>query len=77
MSVQSLGQKDPPTGRNGNPLQYSCLENPMDRGILSMGFYNPWGHKKSDTTGYACMHGPNTAPGSETIVMNKLLTMCY
>ena len=21
-----------PTGRNGNPLQYSCLENPMDRG---------------------------------------------
>ena len=19
-------------GRNGNPLQYSCLENPMDRG---------------------------------------------
>ena len=21
-----------PAGRNGNPLQYSCLENPMDRG---------------------------------------------
>ena len=21
-----------PVGRNGNPLQYSCLENPMDRG---------------------------------------------
>ena len=21
-----------PTGRNGNPLQYSCLESPMDRG---------------------------------------------
>ena len=21
-----------PGGRNGNPLQYSCLENPMDRG---------------------------------------------
>ena len=21
-----------PEGRNGNPLQYSCLENPMDRG---------------------------------------------
>ena len=20
-----------PGGRNGNPLQYSCLENPMDR----------------------------------------------
>ena len=21
-----------PGGRHGNPLQYSCLENPMDRG---------------------------------------------
>ena len=20
-------------GRNGNPLQYSCLDNPMDRGV--------------------------------------------
>ena len=23
-----------PGGGHGNPLQYSCLENPMDRGIL-------------------------------------------
>ena len=23
-----------PGGRNFNPLQYSCLENPMDRGAL-------------------------------------------
>ena len=29
--VQSLGQKRSPWGGNGNPLQYSCLENPMDR----------------------------------------------
>ena len=29
--VQSLGWEDP-GGGNGNPLQYSCLENPMDRG---------------------------------------------
>ena len=29
--VRSLGQEDPTEG-NGNPLQYSCLENPMDRG---------------------------------------------
>ena len=28
---------DPPGGGNGNPLQYSCLENPMDRGLQSMG----------------------------------------
>ena len=30
--VQSLGWEDSPGEGNGNPLQYSCLENPMDRG---------------------------------------------
>ena len=30
--IQSLGQEYPPGGGLGNPLQYSCLENPMDRG---------------------------------------------
>ena len=30
--VQPLGWEDSPGERNGNPLQYSCLENPMDRG---------------------------------------------
>ena len=29
---------------NGNPLQHSCLENPMDGGA------SPWGRKESDTT---------------------------
>ena len=33
-----------PGERNGYPLQYSCLENPMDRG------YSPWGHKESEMT---------------------------
>ena len=31
--VQSLGQEDSPGEGNGNPLQYSCLGNPMDRGV--------------------------------------------
>ena len=31
---------------HGNPLQCSCLENPMDRGA-----YSPWGHKEFNTTG--------------------------
>ena len=30
--VQSLGQEDPPEEGNNYPLQYSCLENSMDRG---------------------------------------------
>ena len=32
MRVQSLSREDPLGGRHGNPLQHSCLENPMDRG---------------------------------------------
>ena len=32
MQAQSLGGEDSPEVRNGSPLQYSCLENPMDRG---------------------------------------------
>ena len=30
--IQSLGRDDSPGEGHGNPLQYSCLENPMDRG---------------------------------------------
>ena len=38
---RSLGE------RNGYPLQYSCLENPMDRSLAG---YSPWDHKESDMT---------------------------
>ena len=30
-TVGSLGQEDSSAGGSGKPLQYSCLENPMDR----------------------------------------------
>ena len=29
--VRSLGQEDSPGEGNGNPLQYSCLENSMNK----------------------------------------------
>ena len=32
---------------NGNPLQYHCLGNSMDRSLVG---YSPWGRKESDTT---------------------------
>ena len=44
--VWSLGQEDPL--EEGNPLQYSCLENPMDRGAWWVTVHR--GHKESDTT---------------------------
>ena len=37
--ISGLGRS--PGGGNGNPNQYSCLENPMDT--------SPWGRKESDT----------------------------
>ena len=37
-----------PGGGQGNPLQYSCLENPS--GQRSLVGYSPRGHKESDTT---------------------------
>ena len=46
--VWSLGQEDPPGGGNGNPLQYSCLENPMDRGACQATVHGVT--KESDTT---------------------------
>ena len=40
-----------PGGGRGNPLQYSCPENPMDRGAWRVGWgYSPSGHKESDIT---------------------------
>ena len=43
----------PASGRSpgegyGNPLQYSCLENPTDSGAV--GGLSPWGRKELDTT---------------------------
>ena len=44
--IPGLGRS--PGGRNGNPLQYSCLENP--HGWRSLADYSPWGCKESDMT---------------------------
>ena len=51
-SIPRLGRS--PGGGDGNPLQYSCLENPMDEepdGLQSMGLqrvehdWSDWAHK--------------------------------
>ena len=46
-----------PGGGNGNPLQYSCLGNPMDRGAWQA-TYSPWGHKEWDMTERQSTHMP-------------------
>ena len=40
-SIPVLGRF--PGGRHGNPLQYSCLENPLRQ--RSLVGYSPWGHR--------------------------------
>ena len=45
-SIPGLGRS--PGGWHGNPLQYSCLENP--HGQRSLVGYSPWGLKESDRT---------------------------
>ena len=44
-SIFGLGRF--PGGGHGNPLQYSCLENPHGHSLAG---YSPWGRKESDTT---------------------------
>ena len=45
-STPGLGRS--PGGGHGNPLKYSCLENP--HGQRSLAGYSPWGRKELDTT---------------------------
>ena len=47
--VQSLGGEDSRGEENGNPLQYSCWENSMDRRAWQA-TYSPWGCKDLDMT---------------------------
>ena len=44
-SIPGLGRS--PGEGNGNPFQYYCLGNPMDRSLVG---YSSWGRKESDMT---------------------------
>ena len=48
-----LGSERSPGEGNGNPLQYSCLENPTDRGAGQATVHEV---AESDTTEHTCMH---------------------
>ena len=65
-----------PGGGNGNPLQYSCLENSMDRGGWWVTV--PWGHKESDSneqlthTHTHTNYDPGIKPRSPTLQADAL-----
>ena len=49
------GSERSPGGENGNPLQYSCLENPTEK--RSLVGYSPWGPKEPiQLSDWACKH---------------------
>ena len=56
--VWSLGWEDSPGGGHGNPLQYSCLENP--HGQRSLADYSPWHCKE-----WVMTERPSTARKAE------------
>ena len=63
------GLRRSPGGGNSNPLQYSCLDNPMDRGAC--GLQSPWGCKESDTSEPVSMHAKSVPPYVELQLMLK------
>ena len=70
--VGSLGWERSPGVGNGNPLQYSCLENPMDRG--------PWratvcGVAKSQTRLSDFTHSTHTIFAKEARIYNGKKTI--
>ena len=52
-------QEDPLEKKNGNPLQYFCQENPMDRKAW---WATVHGIAKSDMSEHVCMHAHNLHP---------------
>ena len=60
-----------PREGNGNPLQYSCLENPIDRGAWQA-TYGTWGHKESDMTEQFHIH-THTHTHTHTYMWNESL----
>ena len=53
---------------NGNPLQYSCLGNPMDKFLAG---YSAWGRKESDLTERLTLT-KRSLPGHEALLSRFL-----
>ena len=69
-SVPGLGRS--PGGGHGNPLRYSCLENPMEGGDMKRG-YDPWagrspGGGHGNPLCYSCLENPMEGGAWQAIV---------
>ena len=59
-------------GGNGNPLQYSCLENPMDRGAWQVMVHGVAKSQTRDSTKWINVHTPYYCPPSALEVGSSL-----
>ena len=63
-----------PGGGNGNPLQYPCLGNPVNRGAWRATVHSPWGHKELDMTERTCTQGYRLAvPPVQALVSREVV----
>ena len=62
--VQFLGREDPLEKENGNPLQYSCLKNAMNRGAW---WATVHGSQKGQTGLSTAQHSPDFSTKSHTL----------
>ena len=85
--VQSLDREDPLGGGYGNPLQYSCLENPMDRGARQAMVHRTaksWTRLKQLSMGACIVSLPSTLTPSHAIsiqasclIVSRELSHCH
>ena len=75
--LSGSARKEPMWGRsleigNGNPLQYSCLENPWTSVRLVK--YSPWGRKESEATerAWMCVHTHTQLPVQPVISIETI-----
>ena len=65
------GMRRSPGGGQGNPLQCSCLENPMDRGAWRAAVHG--GRKESDTTEDSAQHTAHKVLSTLVILLPPLI----
>ena len=70
-----LGSGGSPGGGNGNPLQYSCLENPRDKGVWQAAVHGVT--EESDMTEHASIYTYHSSAYSNFSMLQSLHHCMY
>ena len=69
------GSERSPGEENGNPLQYSCLENPMDRGVWWATVHGLQRIGNDLSTEYTGMHQIKLSPSQAFVFQRTLVVL--